>query len=274
MANMVTVKLGAGGAVDVYMQRPMDVAVDVSGAYVPVTAPGLVSSGRLVTLPAGAFRVLDTRDRGVRCRSRRGRACRCQRRRRSGRCRRRRRQHHRDRDRARLLDGLSARRAAPERQQRQHRQRPARHAPVRRSCCCRALRRSTSSPKAAAISSSMSPDGSPGPQRHRRPTGCSCRRRPDAPPRFPKHVRHADVGWQHARVPGLRPRQPGVGRRAQPHRYRFDDRRLRHGVPRRVSPGRRPPTSTSTRGIKRSPTMPSSGSARVESACSRCRACT
>jgi hypothetical protein len=65
MANMVTVKLGVGGAVDVYMQRQMDVVVDVSGAYVPVAAPGLVSSGRLVTLPSGAFRVLDTRDRGI-----------------------------------------------------------------------------------------------------------------------------------------------------------------------------------------------------------------
>ena len=39
MANMVTVKLGVGGAVDVYMQRTMDVAVDVSGAYVPVSGP-------------------------------------------------------------------------------------------------------------------------------------------------------------------------------------------------------------------------------------------
>ena len=62
MANMVTVKLGAGGAVDVYMQRPMNVVVDVSGAYVPVTSPA--SSGRLVTRAGGAFRVLDTRDRG------------------------------------------------------------------------------------------------------------------------------------------------------------------------------------------------------------------
>jgi sortase (surface protein transpeptidase) len=63
LANMVTVKLGAGGAVDVYMQRPMDIAVDVSGAYVPVV--GSVASGRLVTLPGGAHRVLDTRQRGV-----------------------------------------------------------------------------------------------------------------------------------------------------------------------------------------------------------------
>lgn len=62
MANMATVKLGAGGAVDVYMQRPMDVVVDVSGAYVPVSGP--VSGGRLVTRADGAFRVLDTRDRG------------------------------------------------------------------------------------------------------------------------------------------------------------------------------------------------------------------
>ena len=62
MANMVTVKLGSGGSVDVYMQRKMDVAVDVSGAYVPVAGP--VSAGRLVTRRDGAFRVLDTRDRG------------------------------------------------------------------------------------------------------------------------------------------------------------------------------------------------------------------
>ena len=64
IANMVTVKLGAGGAVDVYMQRPMDVAVDVSGAYVP--APSAQSNGRLVTRPGGALRVLDTRTRGSR----------------------------------------------------------------------------------------------------------------------------------------------------------------------------------------------------------------
>ena len=40
MANMVTVKLGVDGSVDVYMQRKMDVAVDVSGAYVPVAGSG------------------------------------------------------------------------------------------------------------------------------------------------------------------------------------------------------------------------------------------
>ena len=63
LANMVTVKLGAGGAVEIYTQRTMDIVVDVSGAYLPVTGP--VSSGRLVTRPDGAFRVLDTRDRGI-----------------------------------------------------------------------------------------------------------------------------------------------------------------------------------------------------------------
>ncbi len=63
MANMVTVKLGAGGSVDVYMQRPMDVVVDVSGAYVPVRNE--VASGRLVTRSDGAYRVLDTRERAV-----------------------------------------------------------------------------------------------------------------------------------------------------------------------------------------------------------------
>ena len=62
LANMVTVKLGVGGAVDVYMQRQMDVAVDVSGAYVP--APSAQPNGRLVTREGGALRVLDTRDRG------------------------------------------------------------------------------------------------------------------------------------------------------------------------------------------------------------------
>ena len=64
MANMATVKLGDGGAVDVYMQRKMDVAIDVSGAYVPVSLGASVQAGRLETLAGGAFRVLDTRDRG------------------------------------------------------------------------------------------------------------------------------------------------------------------------------------------------------------------
>jgi Sortase domain len=63
MANMVTVKLGVDGSVDIFSNVPLDVAVDVSGAYVPVSGP--VASGRLVTRSDGAFRVLDTRDRGV-----------------------------------------------------------------------------------------------------------------------------------------------------------------------------------------------------------------
>jgi len=63
LANMVTVKLSTDGAVDVYMQRQMDVAIDVSGAYVPVAGP--VAAGRLVTRPDGAFRVLDTRQRAA-----------------------------------------------------------------------------------------------------------------------------------------------------------------------------------------------------------------
>ena len=62
MANMATVKLSTGGAVDVFMQNQMDVAIDVSGVYVAV--PGPVSAGRLVTLAGGAFRALDTRTRG------------------------------------------------------------------------------------------------------------------------------------------------------------------------------------------------------------------
>jgi LPXTG-site transpeptidase (sortase) family protein len=63
MANMVTVKLGVGGAVDVYMQEPMDVVIDVSGAYVPVAAA--TRAGRLVTFAKGAARALDTRSRNV-----------------------------------------------------------------------------------------------------------------------------------------------------------------------------------------------------------------
>jgi sortase (surface protein transpeptidase) len=59
IANLVTVKLSAGGAVDIYHQNPLNLAVDVSGAYVPVNDP--VVDGRLVTVAAGAIRVLDTR---------------------------------------------------------------------------------------------------------------------------------------------------------------------------------------------------------------------
>jgi LPXTG-site transpeptidase (sortase) family protein len=59
IANMVTVKLGSG-AVDIFTQVPMDIAVDVSGAYVPATTA--VSAGRFVPHPLGAKRVVDTRD--------------------------------------------------------------------------------------------------------------------------------------------------------------------------------------------------------------------
>jgi sortase (surface protein transpeptidase) len=63
IANMVTVQLGVGGAVDIFMQVPMQVVVDVSGAYVPTATA--VSAGRLVTRSDGAFRVIDTRDTGT-----------------------------------------------------------------------------------------------------------------------------------------------------------------------------------------------------------------
>ena len=62
VANMVTVKLGSGGSVDIFTNTPMDLVIDVSGAYVPVTTD--VAAGRLETLATGARRVIDTRDRG------------------------------------------------------------------------------------------------------------------------------------------------------------------------------------------------------------------
>ena len=62
VANMATVKLGADGSVDVFTNTPMDLVVDVSGAYVPVV--DAVSEGRLETVAAGAKRVIDTRERG------------------------------------------------------------------------------------------------------------------------------------------------------------------------------------------------------------------
>jgi hypothetical protein len=63
MANMVTVKLGVGGAVDVYTSTPMDLIIDVSGAYARVDKA--VAAGRLVTFADGAHRVLDTRTGNV-----------------------------------------------------------------------------------------------------------------------------------------------------------------------------------------------------------------
>jgi hypothetical protein len=60
VANLVTVKLGVGGAIDVRSMAPSHVVVDVSGYYVP--APGPVAAGRLETFDP--FRIIDTRDTG------------------------------------------------------------------------------------------------------------------------------------------------------------------------------------------------------------------
>ncbi|HQZ34009.1 MAG TPA: sortase [Ilumatobacteraceae bacterium] len=59
IANMVHVKIGTNGAVNIFRSAPMGLVVDLVGVYVPVTAP--VKGGRLVTNAAGAVRVLDTR---------------------------------------------------------------------------------------------------------------------------------------------------------------------------------------------------------------------
>lgn len=61
-ANLTTVRLGDGGAVDVYAFAPCDLIVDVAGYYEPVGAP--VSEGRFTALP-DAVRVIDTRAREV-----------------------------------------------------------------------------------------------------------------------------------------------------------------------------------------------------------------
>ena len=58
--NLVTVQLGAGGAVDIFADTLSDLVVDINGAYTPVT--GAVSGGRFVAL-AVADRALDTRIR-------------------------------------------------------------------------------------------------------------------------------------------------------------------------------------------------------------------
>ncbi|MFW2335981.1 sortase [Ilumatobacter sp.] len=57
-ANLVTVKLGAGGSVDVYALQACFVIVDVLGYYEPVA--GAVRGGRFVGLP-NARRAIDTR---------------------------------------------------------------------------------------------------------------------------------------------------------------------------------------------------------------------
>ena len=82
---------------------------------------------------------------------------------------------------------------------------PVRRAPGKRSCCCRARRPSTFSPGRRSPRSSMSPDSSQGPAPPSRPTGSSSR--PTHPiARLARFVRHADLGWQHARIPRLRSR--------------------------------------------------------------------
>jgi len=60
VANLVTVKLGTGGAIDVRSLYPSHVIVDVSGYY--MAAPSAVSAGRLETVEP--FRVMDTRSTG------------------------------------------------------------------------------------------------------------------------------------------------------------------------------------------------------------------
>jgi hypothetical protein len=62
IGNLATVQLSPSGAVELYVNQPMDLVVDVAGAYVPVTES--VESGRLFTIPGGARRVLDTREGG------------------------------------------------------------------------------------------------------------------------------------------------------------------------------------------------------------------
>jgi len=57
-ANLVTVKLGAGGAIDLFSRVDCDMIVDVVGYYEPIDAA--VKAGRFVALPV-AMRVLDTR---------------------------------------------------------------------------------------------------------------------------------------------------------------------------------------------------------------------
>ena len=63
IANLVTARLGADGAVEIYSNMPTDLVVDVAGAYVPTAVAQ--RQGRLVTISGGARRVLDTREVGV-----------------------------------------------------------------------------------------------------------------------------------------------------------------------------------------------------------------
>jgi Sortase domain len=62
VANLVTVKLGAGGAVDILSYKGSEVIVDVAGVYRPTSVA--VAAGRFQALPA-AVRPLDTRVGGA-----------------------------------------------------------------------------------------------------------------------------------------------------------------------------------------------------------------
>lgn len=61
VANLATVRLGVGGALDVFTDRPADVIIDIAGWYQQVDRP--VSAGRSVLLDT-PVRALDTRTRG------------------------------------------------------------------------------------------------------------------------------------------------------------------------------------------------------------------
>lgn len=60
VANLVTVKLGAGGAIDILSESRADVIVDVAGVYRPTAVP--VASGRFQAVDS--VRALDTRSGG------------------------------------------------------------------------------------------------------------------------------------------------------------------------------------------------------------------
>ncbi len=120
IANMVTVKLSLG-----WRRRHLHTTTYGSGRrrvgrLCAGGCTGVGRSGRLVTLPDGAFRAFDTRSRGFAVAAgsvERVDVGRSGSRRRDSSCR----QRHRDRDRDRVLDGVSARPVASERQQHQHR---------------------------------------------------------------------------------------------------------------------------------------------------------
>ena len=272
LANMVTVKLGVGGAVDVYMQRQMDVAVDVSGAYVPVSAG--VAAGRLVTRPDGAFRVLDTRDRpagGVAGNSTErvdvGAA-------------------GVPADATAVVVNVTATQtgvgfwtAYPLGQDRPN----ASNLNIDRAGETRAGQAIVLLSGEPAFNVYSQGGGHlivdvtgwfTGSKSAVTTDGFFLPSNPTRLHRLPTIVRHADVGRQHAGVPGLRPRRPGGRGGGQRHWYRVDDRRVRHGVPVRRRRVRWRRTSTSTRGIRRSPTTRSCERATAASACSPSKGCT